>query len=189
MKLIRVITAALAVCAGPAVAASNSVVTAGAGVQYGFVSGDVAQQNPAAPEHQYGLVGRLKVIRFIGLELGAQLDQDPKTQRERLLSPRLQVALMANVFPSDYVNLFIAGGFASHELGDLFDPSGTTTSYHVGPGLEVFVGDHLAVGGDLRARIPNAGYVKAQVTDELSAAPITGLLDVWQANLTVAYYL
>ena len=67
--------------------------------------------------------------------------------------------------------------------------SGTTTSYHVGPGLEVFVGDHLAVGGDLRARIPNAGYVKAQVTDELSAAPVTGLLDVWQANLTVAYYL
>ncbi len=188
MSLIRVITA-VALLAGPAIAASNSVVTVGAGAQYGFVSGEVARAHDDAPEHQYGLLARLKIVRFIGLEIATQLDHDPKTQRGRLLSPRIQIALMANLFPSDYVNIFVVGGFASHDFGDLFDPNGRTTSYHVGSGLEFFLGDHLAVGGDIRARIPNADYVKAQVVDELSSAPITGLLNVWQANLSFSYYL
>ncbi len=181
--------AVVALTVAPALADSNSVVTLGVGAQYGFVSGSVSDAHRDAPEHQYGLVTRLKLIRFLGLEVATQLDQDPKTQDQRLLSPRFQLALMANVFPSDHVNIFVAGGLAAHEAGDLFDVSGETTSYHVGPGFELFAGPHLAFGGDLRARIPNAGAVRAQVEEELSAAPITGLLDVWQANLTVSYYL
>lgn len=189
MRLTRAITAVVVLLATPALAASNSVVTLGVGAQYGFVSGEVSDAHSDAPEHQYGLLARLKLVRFLGLEVASQLDHDPKTQGERLLSPRYQVSLMANLFPSDKVNIFVAGGLAAHELGDLFDASAETTSYHLGPGLELFLGEHLALGGDVRVRVPNAAHVRARVNDELSAAPVTGILEVWQANLTISYYL
>ncbi len=189
MSLIRVIAALVVISTVPAHAASDSLVALAVGAQYGFVSGEVSDAHSEAPEHQYGFITRLKLVRFVGLEFAGQLDHDPKTQRQRLLSPRYQVSLMANVFPSDYVNVFVAGGLAAHTFGDLFDANASTTSYHVGPGLEFFLGPHLALGGDVRVRVPNAAHVKASVKDKLSAEPINGLLDVWQANLTISYYL
>jgi hypothetical protein len=176
--------------AGQAAADSNSWVTMGVGAQYSFVSPGVAE-NPDAAGHQYGLVGRLKLLRFLGVEGVAQLDQDPKTQEERHLSPRYQLAAMLNLVPTDYFNVFLAAGTGAYDAGDLFDLNGRSTSFHGGPGLELYFGDHVAVGGDVRFRMPGPHYIKEAVKRELAPEPVEDMvgLQVWQANFTVSYYL
>ncbi len=203
--------------AGHATAASDSLVTVGVGAQYGFVSGSVSDVNRDAPEHQYGLVGRLKLLRFVGLEVATQFDHEPNSQSERLLSPRYQVGLMANL-PTQYLCAFVVGGIGAHGGGDLVDPSGETTSFHLGGGVEVFVGEHVAIGGDLRYRVPGVHEVSERVQggggggtsgpglDGVSTqtwgihdgsshatgsqgVSEAGFFDVWQLNFTISYYL
>jgi hypothetical protein len=181
---------ALLLAAGTAGAASNSLLTAGVGAQYSYVSPDVAS-NPDAAGHQYGLVGRVKVLRFLGVEGVAQFDQDPKTQERRHLSPRFQLGAMLNLIPTSYFNLFAVAGLGAYRAGDLFNLDGRTTSFHGGPGLEVYLGDHVAVGGDVRFRVPGPHYLKEAVKRDLDTQPVQDMvgLHVWQANFTVSYYL
>ena len=179
--------------AGPAAAANDSLLTLGVGAQYGFVSSSVSEESPDAPDHQYGLVTRLKLLRFIGLEAATQLDHDPGSQTSRLLSPRYQLGLMANL-PIRYVSIFAIGGIAAHNGGDLVSPSGATTSFHLGAGVEFFVGEHLALGGDLRYRVPGVRNVQERIERiqtgvDAPEAPEGGLFDVWQINFTISYYL
>ncbi len=181
---------ALLLLASPAVAAHDSTITLGVGAQYGFVAGQVRDGNSEAPAHQYGLVTRLKVLRYVGLEAAAQLDQDPKTQRDRLLSPRIQLGVMANVPTVEHLNLFLVGGIAAHDAGDLVDPEGNTTSFHVGSGAELFVGEHLALGADLRFRIPGSAAAEQAAEDSFfTGEEPPGLFDVWQLNFGFTYYL
>lgn len=181
---------ALALSAAPAAADSDSLLTLGVGAQYSYVSPQVAG-TPEVAGHQYGLVGRLKVLRFLGVEGVTQLDQDPKTQADRHLSPRYQLGAMLNLLPTDYFTLFVVAGIGAHDAGDLFDLNGRSTSFHGGPGLEVYLGDHVALGGDVRFRVPGPHFVKDAVQREMSVEPVEELVNlrVWQANFTLAYYL
>ena len=183
-------TLAVAAATSPAAADVGSLATVGIGGQYSYVPGAVNGVDGTATR-QYGLVGRLKLLRFVGFEAVAQLDQDAKTQRERHLSPRLQIGLMLNLIPTQIFNLFLVTGTGAHEPADLFNVSGDTTSFHFGSGLEVFVYDHVAIGGDLRFRLPGPEHLKHQVTEDQSTDPLEQAisLDVWQANITVSYYL
>lgn len=180
----------LTVAATTAHADNTSWFTLGVGAQYSYVSG-AAGAAPEMPAHQYGVVSRLKLLKFLGAEFTAQLDQDPKTQPLRHLSPRYQLGAMVNLIPTQYFNVFVVGGLAAHAMGDLVDIAGRTTSFHAGPGLEVYLGDHVAIGGDLRWRAAGPEYIEARILDELSARPVDELvgLDLWQANFTLSWYL
>lgn len=177
--------------ASTALADSDSLLTLGVGAQYTLTAPSVADTESQISGSQYGVVSRMKVLRFLGFEGTAQFDQDPKTQGERLLSPRYQLGLMVNLVPTSNFNLFLVGGLAAHNGGDLFNLDGRSTSFHAGPGFEVFIGDHVALGADVRFRVPGPSYIKEQVKDALSPQPVEDALglNVWQANLTVSYYL
>lgn len=168
----------------------DSLLTVGVGAQYSFVTDSVAR-DPEAPRRQYGLVGRIKMLRFLGLEVAGQLDENPHTQHERVLSPRYQLGVMLNLVPTRWFNLYVVGGLGAHAGSDLLDLDGETTSVHAGPGLELFFSEHLAVGLDVRFRAPGPNHVKAEVVDELSARPVDEAvgLRVWQANVMAAWYL
>ena len=176
--------------AGAARADNTSWFTAGVGAQYSFVPGSGAAL-PEQPGMQYGVVSRLKLLKFVGLEFTAQLDEDPNTQALRHLSPRYQLGAMLNVVPTRHFNLFVVGGLGAHSMADLVDPNGRTTSLHVGPGVEVYLGQHTALGGDVRWRAAGPSYVQARVREELSIAPVGELagLDLWQVNFTLSWYL
>jgi hypothetical protein len=176
--------------AAPASAAVDSWFTAGVGAQYSIVSDGVAQKT-TTPGVQYGLVGRLKILKFLGIEMSTAFDQDPKTQDQRHLSPRYQIGAMVNVVPTRWFNLFVVAGTGAHGVGDLFDINGDTTSFHAGPGLEIFIGEHFAFGGDVRFRVPGPTWLKDQVKQELSLEPVNDAttLDVWQVNLLAGVYL
>jgi hypothetical protein len=194
--------ALVATAPGEARADVDSMFTLGVGAQYSYVAPDVGSQD-GAPERMFGLVTRLKVLHFLGAEAGTNFDQDPGTQQNRILSPRYQVGAMLNLLPLEHFNLFAVGGTGAQRGGDLFDLEGKSTSFHFGPGLEVFVGDHVAVGGDVRWRMPGPGAVKEEVEARLATEALsrTGSADepatleidagprVWQANFTVSFYL
>ena len=192
MNALRFALLALLLAAPAARAENNSWATVGVGAQFGYLPGGAPEAAQAlVPGHQYGVMMRAEAGRFLGLEFAAQLDQDPSTQDLRILSPRYQVGLIVNLIPTEWFDLYAAAGFGAHEGGDLFTLAGATTSLHAGPGLEVFVGDHLAVGADLRWRVPGPEYVKSQVRESLSTEPVDELvgLEVWQANLHLSWYL
>ena len=173
----------------PARAEVNDWFTAGLGARYGFgAAGDADAQQPA---YQYGLVTRVKVLRFLGLELSHQLDDDPATQAQRALSPRHSLSLLLNLVPTDHFNLFVSAGFGAQNLGDLLDLNGRTTSLQAGPGLEVYLSDHVALGADVRWRVPGPNHLKREMLDTFSADPLDDLFraEDWQLSLSVSYYL
>ena len=180
----------------------DSLVTVGVGAQYAYVSAK-SIAGDQAPERQYGFVSRLKVLRFLGAEATTNFDEDPHTQRDRILSPRYQVGAMLNLIPTEDFNLFLVGGTGAQRASDLFNAKGATTSFHAGPGLEIFIGSHVAVGGDFRFRMPGPSFIKEEVQDQIStqqALMATGgtpakTIDAnvgprtWQANFTLSFYL
>lgn len=189
-RLITLIFALGALSATQAHANSDDWFTLGGGAQYSYVQGDVAQ-DPEVGQLQYGLLTRAKILRFVGLEASWQLDHEAGTQSERLLSPRYSLGLMLNLVPTEYFTLYGITGTGAHEVGHLIDLDGDTTSLFVGGGLEIYVGDHFAVGGDLRFRLPGPRHVKEEVVETRSSDPVEDALrfDVWQANVMVAWYL
>lgn len=175
--------------AGPAVADNTSLITLGVGGQYGFGS-PAAAEAPDAARYQYGVLTRVKLLRFIGLEFAAQLDEHPASQAERVLSPRFQIGALLHVIPTDWFSVYAAAGLGAHTLSDTLDLDGTTTSVFVGPGLEVYLGDHLTLGLDVRVRAPGPNHLKREVVDTMSSDPLQDLvrLDQWQGNVSLAWY-
>ncbi len=171
-----------------AFADNNSLFTLGMGAQYAFAQPQ--QQNAAQTKFQYGALGRLKLLRFLGVEASVLLDQDPKSQEKRLLSPRYQLGFMLNLIPTDYFHLYGIAGVGAHEFKDIHDMDGETTSFFMGPGLEIFLGEHLALGGDLRFRLQGPHQIKEEIRDEMSPEPVDRALslEVWQGNFTLSYY-
>jgi hypothetical protein len=192
MKLTTMLAPVLLACLLPVTASADvdSLITLGAGAQYGFVTDTVAR-DPEAPRRQYGLVARLKILRFVGIEAVGQLDENPHTQSLRVLSPRFQLGLMLNVIPTRWFNLYAVGGLGAHEGGDLFNLNGASTSLHAGPGLEVFLSEHVSLGFDVRFRVPGPNHIKSEVVDQLSTAPMDDAISmrVWQSNVMLGWYL
>jgi len=184
------LVALLTLAAAPAVADSGDLLTVGLGGQFSYVTPGVAARETTA-EHQYGFITRLKMLRFLGVEAVGQLDEDPNTQDQRILSPRFQLGLMLNLVPTDVFNFFVVAGTGAHNPADLFDLDGPTTSFQGGPGFEVFVGEHMALGADVRFRMPGPRFVKEEVLRTLSSAPVDKNvnLEVWQTNFSFSYYL
>lgn len=196
--------ALIAASPGTARADVDDWFTLGLGAQYGFVSSG-SEDASEAPARQFGFVSRLKVLKFIGAEVTTAFDEDPGSQRDRILSPRYQIGAMLNLVPTEYFNLFGVAGTGAQSAGDLFSIDGATTSLYFGPGLEVFVTDHVAVGGDVRWRLPGPAYIKgeveAQIESQADALSPEGLEAgapaieaevgprLWQANFTVSLYL
>lgn len=190
----------VAVAPSEARADVDSLFTLGLGAQYSYLTPNVGARDNA-PERMFGLVSRLKVLRFLGAEAATNFDQDPGSQSGRILSPRYQVGAMLNLIPTADFNFFGVVGTGAQRTNDLFAWDGPSTSLHFGPGLEVFVGEHVALGGDIRWRMPGAAYiqdeVEAQITTEAltttDGAPATVEANVgprvWQANFTVSFYL
>lgn len=174
-----------------ALADSDSLITLGLGAQLGFSQPSAAAQNPELSGQTYGALMRFKLFRVLGLEAVTQLDQDPKSQGDRLLSPRYQIGAMLNVVPTQHFNLFGVAGVGAYDAPDLKDLNGPSTSFYAGPGLEIFFGDHLAVGADLRFRLAGPRWVKEEIRDELSPEPLSEALSLqaWQANFSLSYYL
>ncbi|MBU0550525.1 porin family protein [Myxococcota bacterium] len=167
---------------------SDSLITLGLGAQVGM---STASDNPELSGQTYGALARFKLLRVLGVEALTQLDQDPKSQRGRLLSPRYQLGAMLNLVPTQRFNLFGVAGVGAHEAPDLKNLDGLTTSFYMGPGLEIFVGEHLAFGADLRFRLAGPRWIKEEIRDELSPEPLNEALTLqaWQVNLSLSYYL
>jgi hypothetical protein len=191
----------LSIAPGAASADVDSLFTLGVGAQYAYVPTGAAAED-GAPTRQLGFVGRAKLLKFLGVEASTQFDQDPGTQNERLLSPRYQVGAMLNLVPTEYFNLFAVGGTGAHSPGALFDSQAEDMSFHFGPGLEVFVGDHVALGVDARFRMSGPAAIRKEVesiqqalrAEPLSTEPQPPIevevgAKVWQANFMVAVYL
>jgi len=201
--LFAVLCSAAAVVPTAAHADVDSLFTLGVGAQYAYVPTDAAGQEGAATR-QMGLVSRAKILRFLGVEATTQIDQDPSTQEFRLLSPRYQIGAMLNLIPTEHFNLFAVGGTGAHSAGHLFNAKAEDLSFHFGPGLEIFVGDHIALGADARFRMAGPRAMREQVESAIGqsltaealtrdGAPETIDVDVgikvWQANFTVSFYL
>ncbi|MFN3201764.1 MAG: hypothetical protein ACE366_25390 [Bradymonadia bacterium] len=191
MNRIAALIIALGLCiSGPAAADSDSWFTLGGGAHYSFVQ-DQVSENPEVGQMHYGLLTRAKILRFVGLEASWQLDHEAGSQADRILSPRYQLGLMLNLVPTKYFTLFGVLGTGAHEAGHLINLNGASTSLFTGGGLEVYLGDHVAVGFDLRFRLPGPYHLKEEVVEERSSEPLEEALqfNVWQANMMVAWYL
>ena len=203
------------VTATAAHADSDSLFTLGVGAQYAHVPESVVDAEAA--KRQFGVFSRVKMLRFLGAEFSTQMDEDPGTQGERLLSPRYQISGMINLLPTEYFNLFVVGGTGAHLAGDRFKIDGESTSLQAGPGLEIFLGDHVAIGADVRFRTPGPSKIREDINARIESEVMThagsapsshsqALTDqkiqqieaeerravgihVWQANFTFGVYL
>ena len=188
LSLIGCLAGLLGPVAAPA--KTNSLITLGLGAQLGFASPGKAMVREA-PQTPYGFIARLKLMQVFGIETVVGFDEDPASQRERQLSPRLQLSAMFNFNVAEPLNIFLLGGLGAHGPSDLVDLGGSTTSFHLASGLEVYIAEHFAVGGDVRLRLPGMGYIDEHAMELREIIPEQGVweLRVWQTNVTISFYL
>ena len=134
---------------------SQSLITLGFGVELG-ASRNLPLEND---EHETRFVGelsaRLRLFRYLGCAFAYNL---ANAENPGELSFRSKFRLTAFIYflSTRRVGVYLMGGMGSRDVRDVVAPTGATTSYHAGLGLEIYVGRRFAFHAEYMWLVP--GY-------------------------------
>ena len=114
---------------------------------------------------------RMKLAYVLGLEFGYS-PTDQRFQHEGMVyGGQLKLSGLLYVVPTRYVSAYVKGGIEGNGFEDLFDHNGSTSSYHVGVGLDIELDGHWVLGLEYLMLIPGITSVEravqAYIDDEL----------------------
>ncbi|MEZ0313970.1 MAG: outer membrane beta-barrel protein [Myxococcota bacterium] len=115
-------------------------------------SGD-ADGNTRSVASTFGI--QLKFLRFLGVELGYSPFGSGADAPVRFDNPWNASALLY-IVPTSPVGAYLKGGVGNSSFARIFDVDGQEATYHGGAGLEVYVTDHLVLGGEFLFLTPGA---------------------------------
>lgn len=131
-----------------AVAASNSLLTAGLGASVGSQQG-FNYESSAFIEGR----ARLRVLRGLGLE--AAYNPMVLSQDGPMYDSAFKVFALIHIIPTDPVGAYLKLGTGSSSPDGLFRDTPTAT-YHVGLGANVYLDDNFALGVEGVMSLPSA---------------------------------
>ena len=162
---------ALLLVAGSARAESNSLFSVGLGTGVG-----VSRHTPfkATPTSSFSseLSLKVKMLHFLGLELAYSPTDGQATSGASdslVFDSKFRLSGLLYVVPTYPVGLYLKGGLGGGRVGDMFDASSDTSSYHAGGGLDVHIGSHVVIAAEFLLLIPGLESIKqtlSTVTNE-----------------------
>jgi hypothetical protein len=178
-----------------ALADSDSLLTLGVGTALGLT--DTAESDPVATGE---LLAKLRILLGLGVELSYNPWNDSPRQGQLTYDSAFRLSGLLYIVPTTPVGGYLKVGVGSNDMRLLFDVTGETASYHGGGGLEIYLGKHVAIGGEFLFLVPGVHSVMAatglagdaqgqagrSTSDVLSDAVA---FQNYRAVLTLAYYL
>ncbi len=134
---------------------------------------------------------QLKILRGLGVELGyAPFGTNPQ-QQTRFDNPWYGSALIY-IVPTSPVGAYLKAGVGNTGIGSLFNVGNATATYHAGGGIEVYVSNHIVLGGEFLMLVPGASQiVTGMVNTDSSGAHSTGYYVApsnFRASFRASYY-
>lgn len=154
--------------AAPAAASNDSIVSFGIGTALGVRHHTDEDGTIRALATE--LAARLRVLHALGAELAyvptAPADDD---ERMRFDSP-FRFSGLLYILPIYPVGLYLKAGVGGASIGSLFTINAEAATYHGGGGLDVTLGDHFVLGGELLWLVPGMHTVVTEVVNASVAA-------------------
>ncbi|MCB9728325.1 MAG: outer membrane beta-barrel protein [Deltaproteobacteria bacterium] len=163
MKRIITALALTLALAAPASATSNSWATLGIGTGLGVLRS--AQPEAAAGTSVVSNINmRLKLLRFIGLDLTYAYVSQDDAHEELQFGARLRATALVYLIPAKRIGLYVGAGVGARSFKDLASLTAASNSYHVGSGLEVHVSPHVTIDGSFFMVVPGYASIERDVT-------------------------
>jgi hypothetical protein len=141
-------------------AGSNSLITLGGGLELGL-----GRYLQSAEDPEYAFIAeisiRLRLLRVLGVSFSYNAANGDGAGPLSFESAFRLTALLY-LLPTRWVSVYVIGGLGAMDIRDVIDFSGSTTSYHLGVGLEVYIRNHFAIFADYLWIVP--GYASMQAT-------------------------
>lgn len=153
---------ALSLPARPAAAGSQSLITLGMGTEFG-VNRHSPIEGGTARAFVSELTLRLRVVKVLGLSFAYNV-VPAKDTGELVFTSTYRLSALLYVVPTRHLSLYLSGGYGAQRIGDLITVTGPTNTYHAGAGLEVYIGDHVALHVEYLWLIPGAASIEGSVT-------------------------
>lgn len=153
------ITAALLLLvATPANADNTSLLTLGGGPTVGLshvvpVTG--GSENSVVSEMNF----RLKMLKVLGFDFNYNMTGERQVGHGEVYSSNMRASALLYVLPLDTISLYLAAGAGASNVSDLASDTFSDKSYHGGGGMEIFVGDHMALSAEFLMLIPEVDRV------------------------------
>lgn len=98
---------------------------------------------------------QLKLLRFFGIELGYAPFGTGGGDQLRFDNP-WNMSTLLYIVPTTPVGAYLKAGVGNGGLGRILDIRGPQATYHAGAGIEVYVTNHLVLGGEFLFLSPGA---------------------------------
>ena len=192
-----------------AMAEANGLFTLGLGASYSVTKIQDLNDSNATETMSPSLSVRLKLLRIFGAELEYSPTVAQKESTDLVMDSAYRASGLLFLLPTQYFGVYGKAGVGSHDLAQLANPMGETSSFHAGGGFDIHLGDHLALGGELLVLLPGAHSIDTALskhglrsTNEnlgsgVSASPrspvelqMSDLIntDNYQASVSLRYY-
>ena len=146
-------------------------MTLGLGTGFGFtrakdLTADSSQNGVGAE-----ISMRLKLFRVLGAEvamtpLGSRNDDGS----DLVFDSKFRLSGLLYLVPLDVLGVYAKAGIGGQSFTDLVKLTDESNSYHAGGGLDVYVGDHVAIGAEFLVLLPGVDSVsKALIRKALTA--------------------
>lgn len=153
--------------ARPAAAGSQSLVTLGMGTEFG-VNRHSPIEGGTARAFVSELTLRLRFVKVLGFSFAYNL-APAKDTGELVFTSSYRMSALLYVVPTDHISLYLSGGYGAQRADDLITVTGSTNTYHAGAGLEVYIGDHVALHVEYLWLVPGAASIEGSVTRRATA--------------------
>jgi hypothetical protein len=152
------LTAALLLVAAPAKADNTSLLTLGGGPTVGLshvvpVTG--GSENSVVSELNF----RLKLLKVLGFDFNYNMTGEREVGHGEVYSSQMRASALLYVLPTDIISLYLAAGAGASSISDLASDTFNDKSYHGGGGMEIFVGDHMALSAEFLMLVPEIDKV------------------------------
>lgn len=136
---------------------SNSLITLGFGAELGL-----SRSNQPGLDSDYGflaeITARLRLFRFLGASFSYNLGS-ASGAGELSFSSKFRLTGLLYLYPGERASVYVIGGFGSRDIRDIVDLHGATTSYHIGAGIEIYLGRRFAFHADYLWVIPGSASI------------------------------
>lgn len=156
---------AVVICALPSTAGadSNSMLTAGFGSNVGISS--ISQ---LGGETRYGLSNeislRIRALYVLGVDFGyAPTDSTPPSGDELVFQNGLRLSALLYLIPTPVVAAYTKAGIEGASFGALVSVTDPSNSYHAGGGLDIQLGENLAITVEYLMLFPGFHSVQQQI--------------------------
>jgi len=143
---------------GVAKADSTSLLTLGFGQSVG-----VAHVMPVNGGTNNSIVSemnlRLRMLTVLGFDFNYNVAGEQSVGNGEVYASNYRMSALLYLVPTDVMSLYLAAGAGASEMGDLTSSEMTDKSYHGGGGLELYVGDHLALNTEFLMLVPEVSRI------------------------------